>query len=456
MTHISRKRTQFFIFLADLTLLLLAIPITLFLRKFQIPEMERVFEHLVSFVPIIAFWGMLMYGSGLYSLENPYRGFHIIVKMSAIGVVTLLFGFAEFYLFLGDIITPKTVLVIYCLLSFVLLMLWRTAYNYFFGVRRTSPKIAFIGNNETVRSLIAEMKRFSYFSFTPFVVYDPNPDNSDAGNVTFFSDSKAFSEFLETKRLGYCVLAREKEFPMEIRQELFMLLGSGVVFYSLPDFYEMVTRRIPIGTINDTWLLSHLDAAPRFGFDGLKRLFDLLISSLILALTALFWPIIALLIKLESPGPVFFRQQREGRGGKAFSILKFRTMRVEGNTYKPTGTNDNRITALGNFMRKTRIDEVPQVINVFRGDMSLIGPRPERPEIAVDLEKTIPYYRQRLIVKPGITGWDQVSGEYHSPSIEDTYKKLQLDLYYIKNRSVLLDISIFFKTITTVLKRTGR
>ena len=96
------------------------------------------------------------------------------------------------------------------------------------------------------------------------------------------------------------------------------------------------------------------------------------------------------------------------------------------------------------------------MINVFRGDMSLIGPRPERPEIAVDLEKAIPYYRQRLIVKPGITGWDQVSGEYHSPSIEDTYKKLQLDLYYIKNRSVLLDISIFFKTITTVLKRTGR
>ena len=107
-------------------------------------------------------------------------------------------------------------------------------------------------------------------------------------------------------------------------------------------------------------------------------------------------------------------------------------------------------------MRKTRLDEIPQFLNIIKGDMSFIGPRPERPELARELEKKVPFYRQRLLVKPGITGWDQVSGEYHSPSMDDTYKKLQYDLYYIKNQSVFLDISIFFKTITTVIMRGGR
>lgn len=456
MTHISRKRRQFIIFLTDLAVLVAAVPLTLLLRKMQLPGFVSVREHLVSFLPIIGFWIAVMYGAALYSLENPYKGFHIVVKMSAIAAISLLFGFAEFYLFLGDIITPKTVLVIYTGLSFILLMSWRVLYNYFFGVRRTSPRLAFIGNNGTVKTLIEEMRRFSYFSFTPVAVYDPDPNNSDCGDVSFFSDTEAFSSFLETNPIEYCILAREKEYPLEIRQHLFSMLGTGVVFFSLPDFFELVTRKIPIGSINDSWLLSHLDAAPRFSFDLLKRIFDICVSSLILLMTSVLWPFIAIVIKIESPGPIFFKQQREGRNGKVFSILKFRTMRVAGNSYMPTGTNDSRITPFGNFLRKSRLDEVPQVVNVFRGDMALIGPRPERPELALELEKAIPYYRQRLIVKPGITGWDQVSGEYHSPSIEDTYKKLQMDLYYIKNRSVLLDISIFFKTIATVLNRSGR
>ena len=130
-------------------------------------------------------------------------------------------------------------------------------------------------------------------------------------------------------------------------------------------------------------------------------------------------------------------------------------MREENNTYKYTTENDSRITKFGNFMRKTRIDELPQLINILKGDMSLIGPRPERPEYAIELQKQIPFYNQRLIVRPGITGWDQVSGEYHSPSTEDTYKKLQNDLYYIKNISLSLDFSIAMKTIATMFMREG-
>ena len=243
----------------------------------------------------------------------------------------------------------------------------------------------------------------------------------------------------------------EKIFSAEVRRLLFESLEKRAFFYSLPDFYELMTRRIPLGAINESWFLRHIRFEGRGLFYAVKRIFDIIISSVLLLLTVAFWPFIAIIIKAESNGPVFFKQVREGRNGKQFKLYKFRTMRSVDNNFAPTTE-----TKFGNIMRKTRIDELPQLLNVLKGDMSLIGPRPERPELSVDLERNVPFYRQRLMVKPGITGWDQVSGEYHSPSIDDTYKKLQYDLYYIKNQSPFLDISIFFKTIMTVFLRQGR
>ena len=131
-------------------------------------------------------------------------------------------------------------------------------------------------------------------------------------------------------------------------------------------------------------------------------------------------------------------------------------MKTSGNDGSMTTEKDSRITKFGNILRKTRLDEVPQVLNIIKGDMSFIGPRPERPEFVEELEKAIPFYKTRLLIKPGVTGWDQVSGFYHSPSVSDTMEKLQYDLYYLKNRSVYLDVAIFLKTISTVLSRGGR
>ena len=130
-------------------------------------------------------------------------------------------------------------------------------------------------------------------------------------------------------------------------------------------------------------------------------------------------------------------------------------MTMANNSFAPTKTNDKRVTGLGSFLRKTRLDEIPQIINILRGEMSFVGPRPERPELIKELEKNIPFYHERMLVKPGITGWDQVSGQYHSPSQADTLKKLQYDLYYIKNRSIYLDISIILKTIATIVSHKG-
>ena len=188
----------------------------------------------------------------------------------------------------------------------------------------------------------------------------------------------------------------------------------------------------------------------------IKRWLDVIFTLLCGVLISPLLLILALAVKLDSRGPVFFRQVRLGLNEKSYVLIKFRTMQTTGNDGSPTGKNDRRITSVGKFLRTTRLDEIPQVLNVLNGEMSFIGPRPERPELVVELEKHIPFYKTRLLVKPGLTGWDQISGNYHSPSVADTIEKLQHDLYYLKHRSIALDLSIMLKTISTVIFHEGR
>lgn len=454
MNKFSRKRKQFFMFFIDILIFFASIPLTLFIRKFEFPSITLILTHTVTFLPMITLWLIMMYGSNMYSLEKQFNATVIFIKMLVFAIVSLLFGFALFYLVWRNTIAPKTVLIIYVSVAFLLVLLWRYAYFYFFGIKKKHPRLIFIGHTDTVDSLLKETEHYLFLSFKPLALFDSAA--CSYSNIPCFKDPKEFISFLSDKNFEYCVLSGEREYPHEIRQFLFELLGKGVVFFNLLNFYEIVNRKIPLSSVTDNWLLTSIDASSKPLFDIPKRFIDILLAFLILIITLPFWPIVALGIKLESKGPVFFKQTRIGRRNKFFTLYKFRTMKVEQNTFAPTSKNDLRITPMGNFLRKSRIDEIPQILNVIKGDMTFVGPRPERPELATDLEKAIPYYNQRHIVKPGLTGWDQVSGEYHSPSVEDTYKKLQLDLYYIKNRSILLDISILFKTVATVLKRSGR
>ncbi|MHB1960694.1 MAG: exopolysaccharide biosynthesis polyprenyl glycosylphosphotransferase, partial [Acidobacteriaceae bacterium] len=187
-----------------------------------------------------------------------------------------------------------------------------------------------------------------------------------------------------------------------------------------------------------------------------QRLISIVVSSIGLAVCLPVVPFIVLAMHFCSPGPIFFCQTRVGRKGRPFSIYKFRTMRVdaEANGAVWATKNDSRITALGRFMRKTRLDEIPQLWNVLRGDMAFVGPRPERPEFVQWLAKEIPFYELRHMVRPGITGWAQVRYQYGA-SLEETKQKLEYDLYYIKYRSIGLDLLIMFETIKTILLRRG-
>ena len=227
----------------------------------------------------------------------------------------------------------------------------------------------------------------------------------------------------------------------------------GIRVLELSSFFERENGHLQLDSMNASWMILAEGFHQGMLRDTIKRLFDLVVSAAMLAVSLPIMVLTALLIKLESAGPVLYRQERVGQGGRNFTILKFRSMCVDAEKDgKPrwAGQNDSRVTLTGRCIRRTRIDELPQVFNVFFGDMSFVGPRPERPYFVQDLTQKIPYYGVRHTVKPGITGWAQVRYAYGATD-EDAMHKLQYDLYYVKNHSLFLDLMILFQTAQVVL-----
>jgi len=246
----------------------------------------------------------------------------------------------------------------------------------------------------------------------------------------------------------------------EIFRALVECQSNGIRVTSMADLYCKLCRQIPVNYVDSQWVLSAMQDRVMFTRIqlGFKRASDVIGSLIALPFFFLIYPLIAIIIKLDSKGPVLYRQVRSGRGGKDFHIIKFRTM---GSDAEKDGkavwaqNNDPRITRSGAFLRKTRIDELPQFLNVLSGEMSLVGPRPERPELEEKLDAELPHYFIRRLVKPGITGWAQVHYKYGN-TVQDSLKKLQYDAYYVRHWSLLMDLYILFRTVGVVFARKGQ
>jgi exopolysaccharide biosynthesis polyprenyl glycosylphosphotransferase len=228
----------------------------------------------------------------------------------------------------------------------------------------------------------------------------------------------------------------------------------GINFLDFATAYEIITEKVPVSTISKIWFLENLKEGEKKIYDKFKRVFDVFLSFLILILTSPLWPFIVLAIKIEDKGPVFYKQERVGKNKKIFKLIKFRSMvpQAEKEGPKWAEIEDQRVTKVGKFLRRFHLDEIPQMINVIKGDISLVGPRPERPEFVEKLEKEIPHYNLRHIIKPGFTGWAQIKFRY-ARSVMDSLEKFQYDLYYIKNRSLFLDLKILLKTFNLFFKK---
>ena len=313
---------------------------------------------------------------------------------------------------------------------------------------------------------------------------DDNPQKlgTTIDGSTVLGNTSQLDEMIRQYKIGMVVVAITHEKSSTLLNNLVRLSFMGVQVIDMPSLYEVLAGKIPTQHISDVWLLFHSLNNAKVYYRPFRRLIDLVSAALGLAVTWPLWIIIAAAIKADSRGPVFFRQERVGKDGEPFHILKFRTMNTDAEKAGPQFAchRDPRITRVGRILRKWRLDEMPQLYNILKGEMSFIGPRPERevfirefqqlvPDLREGVRTTdqhgvqvvcgyrerIPYYSYRLLIKPGITGWAQVMHSY-SANLEETREKLQYDLYYIKNMSLFLDLAILLKTIRIVLFGWGR
>ncbi len=263
--------------------------------------------------------------------------------------------------------------------------------------------------------------------------------------------------YVQNLGVSEVVLALEERRNALPLKDLLRMKTAGAHINDVSSFVERETGRVDLDSVNPSWLIfSDGFSSGRALSSMAKRLFDIVASLVLLVLTAPLIALFAVLVKLDSKGPAFFRQTRVGLFGQGFELIKLRSMRIdaEANGAQWAAKNDPRVTRIGSLIRKVRIDELPQAWNVLKGDMSFVGPRPERPEFVADLEEQLPYYAERHMVKPGITGWAQINYPYGA-SIEDARHKLEYDLYYAKNYTPFLDLLIILQTLRVVLWSEG-
>jgi exopolysaccharide biosynthesis polyprenyl glycosylphosphotransferase len=455
----NNKFRKMLLLLIDIVILYGALYLTLIIRSFSLPEQSYVLIHLKPFSILFIFWLFVFNLSGLYNFNYAVNNRKLYYLTLRSFLICGLFSAVFFYIIPNILIEPKTNLVLFIIVYAILFFLWRNIFNWILKDYIPKEQIAIIGYNSQVEQMIKEFDKIANLGFEIKFLYIIKDNNNELKKQfpeidIYYIDSDLI-DLAKKYKITNIVLVIDPSSSEKLSSILIKCLPLKINFLSLHHFYENVTGKVPIEIINKSWFLENLTEGNKKVYDLFKRIFDIILSLIILIVSIPFWIIAGIIIKLESKGKIFYTQNRIGKNDKNFVIYKFRTM-LNGYNSTPTEKNDIRITHFGSFLRKIRFDETPQIINVLKGEMSFIGPRPERPELVKVLETQIPYYNERMLIKPGITGWDQTSNEYHSPSYEDTLKKLQYDLYYIKKRSVLLDFNILLKTISTILSRKGR
>jgi exopolysaccharide biosynthesis polyprenyl glycosylphosphotransferase len=435
---------KFILFGGDFLSLNLALYLTIAIRYPQSAWQEMWQQHWRYFFVVFLIWLLILYINDFYNLNLKATGRAFFQKL--ISAILLSGGLSILYFYLNPNtnIAPKTNLLIFLGVFSLLFWVWRNLYQGLIHSFIPRDSLAIIGSGQKMEKIIAGLQNNPGAGYQAALIFK-NPE--EIANL---------AESVKEKNIHTVVICDDFGLSAGLRQALFNCLSLNITFFDYPDFYELLTGKVPVEEIGPSWFLENLQEGGKNYYNFIKQLLDILLAIIVLIITLPLWPLIALIIKLESRGPIFFKQIRLGRNEKPFRMIKFRTMKEDGNQRTLTVEGDKRITGFGSFLRKTRLDEIPQVINILRGEMSFIGPRPERPEIIADLEKQIPFFKTRLLIKPGLTGWDQISGHYHSPTAEDSLEKLQYDLFYLKHRSLYLDISIALRTIATMLSRAGR
>jgi sugar transferase (PEP-CTERM system associated) len=374
-----------------------------------------------------------------------------LVQALGLGWVALAITFYAFpHLMLG-----RGVSLVALPLALSLMVGWRLTIHWFLGHPQIGERILVVGSGENAIEIAREIlgRKDAGYRIVGFVDNEPALVGTSLLNPKVIGLNRDLDQIVKRENVDRIVVSmgeRRGQFPTS--ELLHLSLGGGVSIEEGASFYERLTGRVSLDMIRPSWLIfSGRGRQARIA--GLARSVMHRLVALIGGIMSLPVALVAMiLIKIESPGPVLYKQERVGRNGKPFVIMKFRSMRVDAEKEGPVwaSSGDDRATRVGRVIRKIRVDEIPQFWNILRGEMSFVGPRPERPHFVSQLAEEIPYYEQRHLIAPGLTGWAQIKYPYGA-SIEDARQKLQYDLYYIKNQSLVLDAIILFETIKIIL-----
>ena len=357
---------------------------------------------------------------------------------------------------------PRIGVGAFILYSSILTLLWRLLYIRFYTSAGQLRRILVVGAGKAGHTL-AEVylsQNPPPFTLVGFVDDDPKKLGKSVMGFPVLSQSFELQDLIEEHKISDIVVAVSGAMYGETFQTILDAQEQGVEVIRMPTLYEEITGRVPIHHLESDWVIrSFIDQARASGMYLLvKRLIDIFGGAVGLLFFFILFPFMALAILIDSGLPILYSQPRLGQGGKVFKIYKFRTMHQDAESdgqVRPTEENDPRVTRVGDFLRKTRLDELPQFWNILRGEMSVVGPRAERPELVQSFQKQVPFYRARLLAKPGLTGWAQINYGYVA-TVTDTEVKIEYDLYYIKHRTLAMDFNIILRTISTVLSRSGR
>ncbi len=422
----------------DLAVLYCALMATLFLRYGAVFYKEPLALHLEPFSAVFAVWIFVFYVAGLYDLRALKNGLEFS-KIFGIGVLvngTIAIFF--FYLIPSFGIAPKTNLLLFLIVFGALGYHWRYLFNYFLSAGSPPNKILLVGSDEISREIAAQIRQ-----------------NPQLGYEIKFWMKEGFGD-KEMEHLAQIILANGVNaiaIPAHLKKNfaaaraIYRNLALGIEVMDLSSLYETVFQKVPAGELEETWFLDHLAKSHRI-YEVAKGPVEFILAVLAAIILLPLIAAVALAVLLFSGRPVVYKQTRTGKNEGKFTLYKFRTMRRDAETggAKWAEAGDKRATGIGAFLRRAHLDELPQIFNIIKGDISFVGPRPERPEFVERLNKEIPYFEIRHIVKPGLTGWAQINYRYGA-SVEDAKQKLQYDIYYLKNRSPLLDAAIILRTI---------
>jgi exopolysaccharide biosynthesis polyprenyl glycosylphosphotransferase len=418
--------------------------------------LEYLYQYKIYFVLIGFIYLIVLYIADTYNYFKDFRNIINIVYVFVSCWIGTLIVVLVFYFPLKGYIIGRTLLTIQPLSFSFLVAAWRFTYSVVALPQRLEKRLIIIGAGKSGRYLLNSIRRRPGSGFLPvgFVDDDVQKVGICLENLPILGDSSRLADLISELKVNLAVVAVTGQRDAKLTNNLIMLSWDDCRLIDMPTFYEFLTGKLPTDHISDDWIFDWSVNSRKVYYIRLKRLIDLTLAGIFLMITSPLMLLIALLLKLDSRGPIFFMQERLGQKGKPFKIIKFRTMYQGSEHNGPVWTNNNdpRITRVGKIIRKLRLDELPQLWNILKAEMSFIGPRPLA---HTSYMENIRFYNYRNLVKPGITGWAQVTYP-EGLTIDTTQEKLKYDLYYIKNIGFMLDLAILFKTVRIVLFRHGR